>query len=351
MYNLEREWSTKRDFWANNAIITLSGTIWFFRKHHPEFCTIPHITEFLLNDFQTILEILSTDDELSRIMAPVISPLKRGATSQLAGAESSTQFPLSKLKNPEIYYVLNPQIGEELDLDITNPDNPVILCLCNTPNLRNAISPAIGAIMQICKMQMNRLGKNKSIFMVDELPTIYIDKLDQLPAEARKKGVCTILGAQTYAQLERDYGKENSKVVVDNMGNKFYGMSNLDSAERLSKTMGDIKTQNLSQTHSDSGTSFTESNKDEKLIKSSDVMTQSAGHFTGIIANGDPPLFSAQLNQFRYPTLEIPHFNFPVDMDDEDLQNKILDKIIEENYLQVVSDIDNLILTYNISSE
>lgn len=91
--------------------------------------------------------------------------MDRDALGQIAGAESSTQFPRAKRRSPEVYYVFNPESENEFDLDITNKESPVLLSICNE--------------------QMNKLGKNKSIFLFDEMLTVFIDKADKIPAEAR----------------------------------------------------------------------------------------------------------------------------------------------------------------------
>lgn len=69
----------------------------------------------------------------------------------------------------------NPVPGNELDLDIINKDHPVMLCVCNAPELQNDLAPSIGANIKVCKGQMKKPGKHKSIFLFDEMPTVNID--------------------------------------------------------------------------------------------------------------------------------------------------------------------------------
>jgi hypothetical protein len=45
---------------------------------------------------------------------------------------------------------------------------------------------------------MNQQGKRHSFFLLDEGPTLFIPKLDQLPATARSNKVATIYMAQTF---------------------------------------------------------------------------------------------------------------------------------------------------------
>ncbi len=347
MYNINRSWSRHKDFWGENAIAAYAATIWFFQRNYPSFSTIPHITEFLLNDFKDILRILNTDDDVAPYIRPILAALERDASGQIAGAESSTQFPLARMRSPEVYYVFNPDPGNELDLDITNTQHPVLLCVCNAPEIQNALAPSIGAIIQVCKVQMNKLGKHKSIFLFDEMPTIYIDNADKIPAEARKKSVCSFFSVQTYDQLVRDYGHENARVIRNSCGNLFIGITSVESAEMVSKMMGDYKRAEYSRTTGDSGHSVTQSLRNERVLMPSDIAAQQTGHFSGRILGGKPAYFSARLKYKHYPVEQIPHFNYPVELDDIEVQQQLLAALVTENYQRIKKDIKDLIRSYS----
>ena len=335
-----------KDFWGENAIAAYAATIWFFHRNFPWLSTIPHITKFLLTDFKKVLKVLNTDEDVAPYIRPILAALERDASGQIAGAESSTQFPLAKMRSPEVYYIFNPESRNEFDLNITSKEHPVLLCVCNAPELQNALAPSIGAVIQVCKVQMNKLGKHKSIFLFDEMPTIYIDNADKIPAEARKKLVSTFFAVQTYDQLVRDYGIQNAKVIRNSCGNIFTGISSLESSEMISRMMGEYKRADYAQTSSDSGQSLTQSFKNEKVLMTSDIAAQQTGHFSGRIMGGKPPYFSAQFRYTNYPIEPIPHFNYPVELDDIDTQEKILSALVQENYQQVKNDVKDLFLKY-----
>jgi hypothetical protein len=347
MYNINRTWSRHKDFWAENAIAAYAATIWFFQKTYPGFCTIPHVTEFLLNDFTKVLKILNTDEDVAPYIRPILAALQRDASGQIAGAESSTQFPLARMRSPQVYYVFNPEPDKEFDLDITSLLHPVLLCVCNTPEIQNALAPSIGAIIQVCKVQMNKLSKHKSIFLFDEMPTIYIDNADKIPAEARKKQVSSFFAVQTFDQLIRDYGLQNAKVLRNSCGNIFTGITSVDSAEMISKMMGEYKQSDYSQTTSDSGQSVTHSMKNEKVLMTSKVTSQPTGHFSGRLLGGKPPYFSAQFKHSPNRVEKIPHFNYPIEVDDKDLQEKVLSALVEENYQRIKDEVKTLVSKYN----
>ena len=70
---------------------------------------------------------------------------------------------------------------------------------------------------------INKTGKLKSSIIIDELPKIYFRGLDNLIATARSNKVAVCLSFQDFAQLERDYGQEEAKVIENTVGNIFAG--------------------------------------------------------------------------------------------------------------------------------
>jgi type IV secretory pathway TraG/TraD family ATPase VirD4 len=187
MKNLEKEWIQKTDFWANNAINYMQGSLLMLSRNYPQFCTVPHLIELMLSSHDSVLNFLASDPQIHKIMVPILTAHEQQAKEQLAGVISSAQLPITKLRSPEVYYVLNPAEQNNFNLDITNPSNPIFLCVGNSSRLTNALGPIIALIASICMQQMNQLGKRRSLFVVDELPTLFIPNLDNLPATARKK--------------------------------------------------------------------------------------------------------------------------------------------------------------------
>lgn len=343
MLNLNRDWARKRDFWADNAINAFAGAIWHFVHSKPEMATLPHVVEFLLQDFKTAMVILAMDEEVRPYIQPVLAPFLKDASGQSAGVESSTQFSLSKLRSRESYYVLAPLEGQEMSLDITNEDNPVLLCIGNAPGKQGVYSPILGSIIQVCRMQMNRLGKRKSVFLFDELPTIYIDKLEKIPAEARKKGVCTFLALQTLAQLEESYGRDKARIIQDNCGNIFCGRTSVESAEKIVKTLGEYKKDDHSRSYSDNGASHSVRVQYDKVIRIQDLTGQAPGEFTGMITGGKPPFFKAKLIQGDSRTEEIPFFNQELMRNGKPISNDQQKEIIEINFNRIRKDVYNYI--------
>lgn len=347
MKNLEKEWVEKTDFWANNAINVVVGTMLKFRKSYPEYCTIPHIVAFLLSDFRATLAFLAEDKVLEKWIMPVMSAYRQNASSQTAGVISSSQLPITKLYTKEIFWCLAPPPEEEFNLDITNPKHPAFLCIGNNPTQKLALSPIIALILSTCMRQMNQFKRLDSIFGIDELPTIYIPNLDTLPATARKKGVCTLLSVQSFAQLEEAYGKVNATIIRDNLSNVFLGKTNnYESAERMSKIFGEYKITEKSLTQSDSGESETISRKNEKHLQPRDISQQPKGHFTGYIADATPPFFHTQFDYFSVQKIPIPAFSSKFKLGDDQQNREAMNALAGKNFEKITGQIDALLAPF-----
>lgn len=346
MKNLEKDWINKTDFWAQNAISFLTAAIWMMNKNYPQFNTLPHVVSLLLNPYDVVLKFLSQDDEVRKLMMPIITAFEEKAGSQSAGAVSSTQLPISKLFTPEIFWVCS---KNELDLDITNPENPIILCIGNAPHIKTSLSPVVSLILNVCMNQMNQLGKHpKSAIIIDELPTIYVNKMDSLPATARKKGVSTIVAIQDYNQLDRDYTTKNAKVIKGVLSNYFLGgTNNYDEAEKLSKMIGNVTVFDRNISRSGSGETVSDNSRQERIIRPESIINQPVGHFTGKIAQGEPAAFSCQLPRFKMDKLEIKPFAFKAKTGEEVFDRKILDKQVELNFKKIQEEIDQLLAPFN----
>ncbi|MFI3201432.1 MAG: TraG/TraD/VirD4 family protein, partial [Eubacteriales bacterium] len=83
--------------------------------------------------------------------------------------------------------------------------------------------------------------KNRVVFYCDELGTLpAIDSLELVFSAARSRRLSMVPIIQSFAQLERNYGKEGSEIIVDNCQDVIFGgfAPNSQTAEVLSKALG-----------------------------------------------------------------------------------------------------------------
>ncbi|MFV0536355.1 MAG: type IV secretory system conjugative DNA transfer family protein [Dysgonomonas sp.] len=252
------------------------------------------------------------------------------------------------MKNKNICWVLSGTDAIEFDLDITNKKNTKLLCVGNAPDLKDAVSPAISCIGSVIMTRMNQPGKSKSIFLVDELPTVNFQNLEVFTSTARKHNVSTILALQDFSQAERDLGKDSARILRTTCSNQNYGQTGkYETAREVQDMLGEIEKVSDSYTTQDSGSrSETESMKKEKVILARDIMGQPTGHYVGKIINGKPPYYSAQLDLDAGYSEEIPAFSLIVDTGDAEKDAEVMDKIVEANYQRIMNDAKELLKPY-----
>ena len=352
--NLNTSFKEKQDFWYDTALIMTKAV--FLRLHKDPVCrqkgfnTLPHAISVFLSDYNLVFRWLIEDRDVEMLASPIITPWKNQAMGQLSGTVSTLQSAFSKLLNPNIYWVMS---KDSFNLDITNKNNPALLCLGNAQSIKESVAPCLAMIIGCVMKQMNNAGKKKSIFFVDELPTIVINALDEFIATVRKHYVVVLFGVQDHDQCARDYGEKSAAVLRSNCGNQFFGMTgNEKNARMVSDMFGDIRRKQLSITNNDerSSHSVSESLQREKVVQSRDVAGQQVGEFMGKIANGDPVFFKCRFEEFVYDTKEIPPFSLPVETDDPQIALKILKQRVYDNYEQIKEDVRLMLLPYQQSA-
>ena len=98
-----------------------------------------------------------------------------------------------------------------------------MLCIGNSPTLSDTFAPVIACLVAVATKQMNQQGKRHSFVLLDEGPTLFIPKLDQLPATARSNKVATIYMAQDFAQMRKEYGQNKAEAITSNLNNQLFG--------------------------------------------------------------------------------------------------------------------------------
>lgn len=83
--------------------------------------------------------------------------------------------------------------------------------------------------------------KNRVMMYLDEIGTIpKIDSAEMMFSASRSRRVSIVAIIQSFAQLEENYGKEGSAIIIDNCQDTIFGgfAPNSESAEILSKSLG-----------------------------------------------------------------------------------------------------------------
>ena len=131
MLNLNRTWIEKQgDFFVESPIILLAAIIWYLKIYkNGIYCTFPHAVELLNKPYSDLFTILTSYPELENYLSPFMDAWKGNAQDQLQGQIASAKIPLTRMISPQLYWVMT---GNDFSLDINNPKEPKLLCVCNT---------------------------------------------------------------------------------------------------------------------------------------------------------------------------------------------------------------------------
>ena len=223
---------TGRVFDANGNEV--EPTYWLGR-----YSDMPHILSFLNESYQTIFEVLETDNEVAPLLGPFQTAMKNKAFEQLEGMIGTLRVYTSRLATKESYWVFHKD-GDDFDLKVSDPNNPSYLVIANDPEMESIIGALNALILNRLITRVNSgLGKNVPVsIIVDELPTLYFHKIDRLIGTARSNKVSVALGFQELPQLEADYGKVGMQKIITTVGNVVSGSAR--SKETLEWLSSDI---------------------------------------------------------------------------------------------------------------
>ena len=206
---------------------------------HGKYSDMPHLLSFLNESYQTIFEVLETDNEVAPLLGPFQTALKNKAMEQLEGMIGTLRVYTSRLATKESYWIFHKD-GDDFDLKVSDPKSPSYLLIANDPEMESIIGALNALILNRLVTRVNT-GQGKNIpvsIIVDELPTLYFHKIDRLIGTARSNKVSVALGFQELPQLEADYGKVGMQKIITTVGNVVSGSAR--SKETLEWLSSDI---------------------------------------------------------------------------------------------------------------
>lgn len=339
LINLNPDFAHKEDFWQKNTYALLKSLVVFLANKHPCYCSFPHVIMMGLQSSDVLKNILSYDQEAKLYASPVLDALEH-APEQFAGVIANFKVSLERLLDPTIFWVLS---GDEVPSALNDPRDPILLSLGNTPNEKAVLSPVLA--MSIAALVSNMYGheRNKSFVLIDELPTLFLAHLNDIPATARKYNISTVVALQTVAQLEKTYGVVGARELQETFGNHVVGRSSLRLSKELSDTFGSKTVHATSQTVSEVQrmSSTTRHSKEKAILDPQKIMTLGVGEFAGRVADSGEGFFKIKLqpisaydSELRYENLE----PLPVVHQNVDIDN---------NFNQIKQEITNLIDVYS----
>jgi hypothetical protein len=339
---LNREWIKRQgDFFVESSINFMTAIIWFLRKYRDgEYCTLPHVIELMQVDYDSLFTVLRGEKEIEVLINPFVTAYLNDAMAQLEGQIGSTKIALARLASPQLYYVLS---GNDFTLDINDPNSPKVVCMGNNPLKLQVYGAVLSLFITRLVKLVNQPGKLKSSLIFDEFPTIYLNNMDTLIATARSNKVATTIGIQDASQLRKDYGKEQSDVIMNITGNIISGQVSGETAKQLSDRFGKIVQKRTSLSINRMDTSVSKSQQLDSAIPPSTISGLSSGEFVGFVAdNPDQKIhlkgFHASINNDHKKIAQEEH-----EYQDLPVIRSIGPGVVHQNYLQIKRDVEQIV--------
>lgn len=361
--NLDKE-AKKGGFFPESASGLLKAVMWFMKKRHQEYCTLPHIINIILNGrIENLVNMVISDEETIGMMKSVREAAEKKAYDQLAGVVGSLTMQLQKINTPEIAWVMS---GNDFTLDLNNPHDPKFVILGSRPDLKSALNPILAFVITIILKTINNQDKLPSVVAIDELPTLYVPGLDSFPATARSNKCVSLITGQDKSQFIAQYDKNNTNALLANHAYQFTGnTSDPETAETISKMVGEeyriTASYNKGGNSSESGDSHSRgvsySEQKRKIIELQEFNNLKQGEFVAKVVESpeDKTWLRGRLKMVTnaYPDFKvqtIPSFVDNFTLNDSDLAE--IDQV-KLNYLKDIDyyrtrsrDFNNLLISF-----
>jgi hypothetical protein len=270
-------------FFSQSAINFLASTIYFFAKYEGgKYSTFPHIMAFLNQSYDNIFKVLFTEAELRSLLSPFKTAYDNKAFEQLEGQIGTLKIQISRLATKESFWVFS---SDDVDLKISNRENPAYLVIANNPQTQNVNSASNTLILTRLVRLINTKGNYPCSLIIDEAPTLYFHRLENLMATARSNQVSTLLGLQELPQLKQQYGKETAETICAICGNIISGsVRNKDTLDWLEKLFGKVKQIKESVSINRNNTTISQNENMDYLIPSAKIADLRTGELVAKVA-------------------------------------------------------------------
>ena len=273
-------------FFTQSAINFLSSCIYFFAKfENGKYSDLPHILSFMNRSYQDIFDTLFSNEEIYSLLSPFKTAYDNRAFDQLEGQVGTLKIFLSRLATKESFWVFS---GDEVQLKITDKENPSIIILASDPSTQDINSALYSSVLNRTLRLINSRNNLPGGIIADEFPTIYIHKIDNVVATARSNKIAVLLGLQEIPQLRQFYKKEVADTISAIVGNIISGSArDKNTLDWMEKMFGKIKQKSYSQSISQQGTSTSINEKMDFMIPAGKIAALKTGEMVGMIAQGE----------------------------------------------------------------
>ncbi|MDQ0965438.1 hypothetical protein QFZ20_000841 [Flavobacterium sp. W4I14] len=270
-------------FFTQSAINFLASCIYFMSRYEKgKYSSLPHVMAFLNRSYEEIFSVLFTNPELVSLLSPFKSAFAAKAFDQLEGQIGTLKIFMSRMATKETFWVFS---GDDFNLKISDPSSPGMLVLANDPNTQNINSACYSVVINRLTRLINSKGNLPSAILLDEGPTIFVHRIENLIATGRSNKVAVLIGMQELPQFKQQYGKDTATTITSVVGNVLSGSArNKETLDWLERIFGKSKQIGESISIDRSKVSKSISEKLEVLIPAGKITTLGAGELVGLLA-------------------------------------------------------------------
>nr|WP_181718666.1 type IV secretion system DNA-binding domain-containing protein [Pedobacter sp.]QJS06252.1 mobilization protein, TraD [Pedobacter sp.] len=270
-------------FFTQSAVNFLASCIFFVSRHEKgKYSTFAHLLAFLNRTYEEIFSCLNQYPVLESLLSPFASALQKKAYDQLEGQIGTLKIFISRLNTEETAWVFS---GDDFNLKISDPKDPSILILANSPATQNINSTCYSVVVNRLTRLVNTKHNLPMAIIADEAPTLFIHKVENLISTARSNKVAVLLGLQELPQLKQLQGKDTATTMTAVIGNVISGsVRNKETLDWLERLFGKKKQIGEGLSIDRSKTSVSLNEKYEPLIPAGKIAALGTGEIVGLIA-------------------------------------------------------------------
>ncbi len=241
-------------------------------------------------DFLTCQKILALDSSelIDRVKEADISPWVKTSWDQFMSMRESEQTAASVAAIASLMFTnfVSPDILPCLCGESTIPldlEGKQMIIFGMDQNRRDIIGPILATVLHmIVTRNIAKKRVDPLAVFLDELPTLSLPSLVNWLNESRSAGFCGVLGYQNMTQLEKAYGKENSRAILSGCNTKFiFNPGEYESAKYFSDYLGDEEVHYRQKSRSSSkdggSTSTSDQDKTKKMFSPEEFLKLPAG--------------------------------------------------------------------------
>lgn len=317
------------NFFSEVPEATLGAVIWRLKNDYPQFCTLPHaIAVCLLKDPLELAEFLKQNTECRIMASPYFDSL--AGQDQLAGVKGSLSNEMRKFAFPSVFYLLT---GDEVNLRLNDPESLGLMNVVNKPGLDETYSPFISVIISSALNCMRERNRSHSLLLLDEGPTVTLNKLSRVPATLRSYNIGTVYSMQDKVLGSEQQGDITTRAVLANLSYQLIGKANdAESIKYYKQLFAEIEKVSYSKSYDSvqlaPGTRVTESSRIAGKYLNQDFSGLETGEFI-FLADGKDKKVKISLLPFQRVPLPI--------------RNHVSDDFLQQHYHKILGEAQGLL--------